>query len=446
VTATTATGLPTAATSSYGYNSLNQLDANDSNTDAYDAADNPSEINGVTGYDYNDGNELTSSPTLGSTDPTTFTYNNQGERTGMTPPTAVASPTVYSYDQAGNLTGVSQAASASNAAIADVYTYDGNGLRQSATQGARTANPVTTQLSWDTSGYSGSVPTLLADGSTSIIYGPDQLPIEQIDDSGNSSDTGSGNVLYYHHDQQGSTIMLTDQSGNNVASFAYGPTGTLLDSTGSVKPVLGYDGQLTDWDTGLIYLRARVYDSATEQFLTRDPDDNQTRQAYEYAGDSPVNMSDPSGLDDAPQGEEGAAHYASYCQQNPNAGSCTVGDNAFNSVAHFVKNNRGTLAELGAVGVCLTGVGTMYCAGATVITFGIAQYQNWSDQCKSTGAKVADTLIDSTFLIPGMQDIGLALAGQEAGTGVKVVSAGTGIIGAVVASAASDSESGGCGC
>ena len=34
---------------------------------------------------------------------------------------------------------------------------------------------------------------------------------------------------------------------------------------------LGYDAQYTSSDTGLIYLRARVYDPATAQFVTVDP-------------------------------------------------------------------------------------------------------------------------------------------------------------------------------
>jgi RHS repeat-associated protein len=47
---------------------------------------------------------------------------------------------------------------------------------------------------------------------------------------------------------------------------------------------------------GSIYLIGRYYDPQTGQFLGLDPLVEQTQQAYEYAGDDPVNGSDPSGL------------------------------------------------------------------------------------------------------------------------------------------------------
>jgi RHS repeat-associated protein len=280
VTTADNTGSPAPTPSNaYGYNTLNQLDSNNSNNYAYDSSDNPTTINGNSGYNYNSDNELTTGPTISSSSNTNYSYNASGELTGVTAPTGVASPTNYSYDQMGNMTTVSRAKADGLAKIADSYTYDGNGLRQSETIGSTTK-----QLTWD---QSSSVPSLLADGSTSIIYGPDSLPIEQV--------TGT-TPLYYHHDQQGSTVMLTSQAGTVADSYSYDPAGNLLASNGTTKPVLGYDASLTDWDVGLVYLQARVYDPSISQFLTRDPLDAETGQAYEYAGDDPVNNSDPSGL------------------------------------------------------------------------------------------------------------------------------------------------------
>jgi RHS repeat-associated protein len=57
-----------------------------------------------------------------------------------------------------------------------------------------------------------------------------------------------------------------------------------------------FDAQYTSTDTGLIYLRNRIYDPATAQFLTVDPLDAITHEPYSYAGDNPVNSGDPSGL------------------------------------------------------------------------------------------------------------------------------------------------------
>jgi hypothetical protein len=44
-------------------------------------------------------------------------------------------------------------------------------------------------------------------------------------------------------------------------------------------------------------MRARVYDPTTAQFLTVDPAEAITGAPYNYAGDSPLNYADPSGLE-----------------------------------------------------------------------------------------------------------------------------------------------------
>lgn len=55
-------------------------------------------------------------------------------------------------------------------------------------------------------------------------------------------------------------------------------------------------GPVVDAETGFQYLRARYYDPATGQFLTRDPIEAQTREPYGYVGGNPLNRVDPSGL------------------------------------------------------------------------------------------------------------------------------------------------------
>ena len=55
-------------------------------------------------------------------------------------------------------------------------------------------------------------------------------------------------------------------------------------------------GQYADAETGFQYLRARYYDPATGQFLTRDPIEAQTREPYGYVGGNPLNGTDPTGL------------------------------------------------------------------------------------------------------------------------------------------------------
>jgi RHS repeat-associated protein len=88
-------------------------------------------------------------------------------------------------------------------------------------------------------------------------------------------------------------------------SYSYAEEGEQRKQTASMP--LDYDAQYTSSNTGLIYLRARVYDPATAQFLSRDPLTSLTREPYAYAGDNPVNLGDPHGLEALPIPIEGPA-------------------------------------------------------------------------------------------------------------------------------------------
>jgi RHS repeat-associated protein len=181
----------------------------------------------------------------------------------------------YKYDQAGNLTAVTRPKIGESPAIEESYTYDGGGLRAS-----QTISGTTTDMTWD---QSGELPLLLNDGSTNYIYGPGGLPIEQI--SGTTP-------TYYHHDQLGSTRMLTNASGEATGTFSYSAYGTLTGKTGTQTTPFGFAGQYTN-ASGLQYLRARTYDPATGQFLSKDP--AAEAPSYGYGEESPLQFVDPSG-------------------------------------------------------------------------------------------------------------------------------------------------------
>jgi RHS repeat-associated protein len=102
-------------------------------------------------------------------------------------------------------------------------------------------------------------------------------------------------VSYVHHDQQGSTRLITSSTGEVVGKCSYSDYG-MPTCEGSASTPLGYDGQYTSSDTGLVYMRARTYDPSTAQFPTRDPWVAITGEPYSYAGDNPLNHSDPTGL------------------------------------------------------------------------------------------------------------------------------------------------------
>jgi len=157
------------------------------------------------------------------------------------------------------------------------YTYNGDGLRMTKTVGGDTHDFV-----WDSSN------AIVSDGSNYYLYGPDGTPLEQIS-------TG-GTPLFFLHDQQGSTRLLTNSSGSVVGSFSYDAGGRFVSASGSASTPLGYDGAYTDLETGFLYLVNRYYDPTSAQFLSVDPAVNETALPYQYAIDDPVNISDPTGL------------------------------------------------------------------------------------------------------------------------------------------------------
>ena len=97
-----------------------------------------------------------------------------------------------------------------------------------------------------------------------------------------------------HHDQQGSTRLLTGTSGTVTGKCTYSAYGTPT-CEGSTTSPFGYDAQYTSSDTGLVYMRARAYDPTTAQFLSVDPLTAITGEPYSYAGDNPVSNVDPTG-------------------------------------------------------------------------------------------------------------------------------------------------------
>jgi RHS repeat-associated protein len=177
------------------------------------------------------------------------------------------------------LTSVERPKEGETTEIKDSYAYNGEDLRTS-----QTISGTTSYLAWD---MAEELPLILSDGTNSYIYGPGGLPIEQI--------SSGGTVTYLHHDQQGSTRLLTGSTGTVTGKCTYGAYGTPTCEGASTTP-LGYDAQYTSSDTGLIYMRARVYDPATAQFLTVDPLASLTGAPYFYANDNPLNASDPTGL------------------------------------------------------------------------------------------------------------------------------------------------------
>lgn len=265
------TGLPGPEAVSYGYDKNNRLTEAGAAGFEYDAADQLTKGIGSTNT-YDAAGQLETGTGI------TYSYDKLGERTKATP---TSGPTTsYGYDQAGNLVSINRPEEGGVAAIAESLAYNGTGLLASKTSGLATE-----YLTWDSSTQ---LPRLLDDEQNSYVYGPYGLPIEQI--------SSAEEPTYLHHDQLGSTRMLTDTGGETSATFSYAPYGELESKTGIATTPLGFAGQYTDTEADLQYLQARFYDPRTGQFLAQDPLSSLTRTPYGYAEENPLFYVDPSGL------------------------------------------------------------------------------------------------------------------------------------------------------
>jgi RHS repeat-associated protein len=360
VTKATSKGLPGEEKPAFSYSENSQLTKGAGIKYAYDDANNPTTI-GEDAYTYNSADEIEKS-TLKKVTVNTYTYNEVGQRTKTNPASGAA--TSYGYDQAGNLTTITRAKEGETPAIEDTYTYNGEGLRTT-----ETINGTTSYLTWDTIEL--ELPSILSNGTNSFIYGPNNLPVEQI----NSKEEAT----YLHHDQQGSTRLLTSSTGAVTGAYTYGPYGATEGHTGTATTPLGYDSQYTNSDTGLIYLRAREYDPSTAQFLTRDPWVALSGEPYSYVADNPLTFADPTG------------RCGFWCVTGIVAGGIALGTGVGEVVAggaaiggvslgviSAVSGGVGAVADAkecaGGSGIACVGAGVGFVAsgGAGAVAFGIA--------------------------------------------------------------------------
>lgn len=114
---------------------------------------------------------------------------------------------------------------------------------------------------------------------------------------------------WVHHDNLGSPIAITDQSGALVESLAYDvwgkrralTTNATPDALDGVVDNKGYTGHEMLDQLDLVHMNGRVYDPYTAKFLSgdpfvQDPTNGQNYSRYSYVLNNPTNLSDPTGF------------------------------------------------------------------------------------------------------------------------------------------------------
>ena len=209
------------------------------------------------------------------------------------------------YDANGNLTGTSGAA----------YSFDAQNRLVSAT-----VNGVVTTFVYDPRNRvvrrttDGTARNLTYDGWNLIEERDGSGALQQVYVHGANTDellakiTTAG-VVYYHADALGSTVALTNETGNLVESYTYDAFGTpsIRNGSGLSLPVSGFEnrflftGRELLRDAGIYDYRNRVYSSSLGRFLQTDPIRFQAGDVniYRYVSNNPVNWTDPLGLDRA---------------------------------------------------------------------------------------------------------------------------------------------------
>ena len=137
--------------------------------------------------------------------------------------------------------------------------------------------------------------------ASSYIYGHGKIIAEVKGTVGSS-----GEVYYYHHDNLGSTRLITDSSGQVVMDQDYLPFGddlnrpSVLENESSYETGYKYTGQHQEIEIGLYYYGARFYDQRVGRFVSEDSylgelENPTTQHPYLYVSNSPMKYVDPTG-------------------------------------------------------------------------------------------------------------------------------------------------------
>jgi RHS repeat-associated protein len=271
---TAKTDLYANVTSNYTYDPIYELtqvtQATTTETYTYDAVGNRLSSLGVSPYNVNTSNELTSTPS------TTYSYDNNGNTLTKVNSSGTAQ---YFWDFENRLTSVTLPGSGgtvsfkydpwgrriykSSSSSTSIYAYDGNNLIEETNASGAAVARYTQGLNIDE-------------------------PLAMLRSSMTS---------YYEQDGLGSVTSLSNAAGALGNTYSYDSYGNLTASTGSLVNSFRFTARDFDTETNLQFSRNRYYDPNPGRFLNEDRIRFRAGvNFYRYVSNSPVNLLDPFGL------------------------------------------------------------------------------------------------------------------------------------------------------
>ncbi|HPO13635.1 MAG TPA: DUF6531 domain-containing protein [Candidatus Hydrogenedentes bacterium] len=210
----------------------------------------------------------------------TYTFDSRGRMTSKTSPEGT---TNFAFDYRDRLTQVT------SPDRTDAYLYEGNGNRVQSTYGSamtRYVLDLTRDMTWvlcetDESG------TITA----KYVYGNGLLSTQR-----------GATMSFYHYDQLGNTVAVSDADADISSAYAYDEFGKTTMQSGTEINCFQYVGQLGVQQEAntLLFMRARFYDTSLGLFLSPDsmrvvPEEPLAGNSYSYVIGNPLLLVDASG-------------------------------------------------------------------------------------------------------------------------------------------------------